>query len=1125
MKLDTSDGRAGMRRFGRGIAVTALLVLVATAPVWAQATARLSGRVTDQSSAVLPGVTVTATQTDTGLTRTTVTDGTGSYVLPALPVGPYRLEVALQGFQSYVQTGIVLQVGDNPVINAALGLSTLEETVTVEAAAPIVDVQSAGIGEVVQNEEILALPLNGRNPVDLIALAGAAVQTGTSSTRSMSGGVSYSVAGGLSAGVAYILDGAIHNNPHNNQNLPFPFPDALQEFRVATGGLSAENGVHSGASVNAVTKSGTNRFSGNLFEFLRDKRFNAPEHFAAFGPDGEQEDDGLNRNQYGGTLGGPILQDRVFFFGGYQATRLRQTPASNIGYVPTAAMLAGDFTAFASPACNGGRQITLRAPFVNNTINPALFSPASVNLAGRLPSTSDPCGEITYSQTQDQNDWQAVSKVDVQASSNHSLFGRYIVTSVKQDPAFVNSPDNVLTVNGGVGVDNMANSVTFGDTLILGSNTVHAFRFAFNRSAVQRLVAPYFQPSDLGIQAYNYSPVKEIGLAVDDGFSLGGGTSSQGIFNTNDYQVADDITVVRGAHQFSIGGNAAYWKSEQESHARSAGAWTFDGNATGLGLADLMLGRLARLEHGGPSGAQMGQTYLGLYAQDAWKAGNRVTVNLGLRWEPFFGQVLRDGAVTVWSQENFDRGIHSTVFNNAPAGLLYYGDEGFPDSKTGMKRQWLNFSPRLGLAWDVSGDGRTAVRASYAISYDFPNGEVHLINATSPPFGNRLSILNPPGGWDDPYAELGGDPHPIITNPDTVYPLNGSIGTIDPNINSPRIQQWSLTVERQLGDVWQAAATYLGSYSDRLWGTIGLNPGLYLGPGPCTVAGPNGTTRTLARCDTRATLDARRVLRQQNYDEAQYIGFLDQYVSRGTQDYRGLKLSIRRRAANGLSINGNYTLGRCFGNATPDSFLQLGDNFKKPDDPSFDAGHCAQDRKQIGNLTMGYVTPAFANTALRVLASDWRISGTLSARSGSWLNVTTGTTGDDARNGIRSQVVNQLSDDVYGPGKDASDLEPGERIDNYLNKAAFERAAPGTYGNFEVNSIEGPGFWNVNLAVARLLRLSNVQTVELRVEAFNLFNTFNWGNPNTIWTSAAFGRITSQSGDPRILQFGVKYGF
>jgi hypothetical protein len=188
MKLDTSDGRAGMRRFGRGIAVTALLVFVATAPVWAQATARLSGRVTDQSSAVLPGVTVTATQTDTGLTRTAVTDGTGSYVLPALPVGPYRLEVALQGFQSYVQTGIVLQVGDNPVINAALGLSTLEETVTVEAAAPIVDVQSAGIGEVVQNEEILALPLNGRNPVDLIALAGAAVQTGTSSTRSMSGG-------------------------------------------------------------------------------------------------------------------------------------------------------------------------------------------------------------------------------------------------------------------------------------------------------------------------------------------------------------------------------------------------------------------------------------------------------------------------------------------------------------------------------------------------------------------------------------------------------------------------------------------------------------------------------------------------------------------------------------------------------------------------------------------------------------------------------------------------------------------------------------------------------------------------------------------------------------------------
>jgi hypothetical protein len=286
--------------------------------------------------------------------------------------------------------------------SASLELGDLAETITVEAASPLVDVVSSGINDVIQNEEVLALPLNGRNVADLIALAGGAIRQGEASSRSMTGGVAYSVAGGQQFGVAYQLDGAMHNNPQDNLNLPMPFPDALQEFNVATGGLSAESGMHSGASVNAVTKSGTNRFSGNLFEFNRDKRFNATDHFAAIGPDGKPEDDGLSRNQFGGTLGGPIMRDKLFFFGAYQGTRVRQTPTSNIAYVPTAAMLAGDFTAFASPACNGGRQITLRAPFVNNRVSAASLSPAALNLAGRLPTTTDPCGEVTYVDNDDE---------------------------------------------------------------------------------------------------------------------------------------------------------------------------------------------------------------------------------------------------------------------------------------------------------------------------------------------------------------------------------------------------------------------------------------------------------------------------------------------------------------------------------------------------------------------------------------------------------------------------------------------------------------------------------------------------------------------------------------------------
>ena len=372
----------------RGISVVAASLLL-SASAWAQATAQLTGTVRDESGAVLPGVSVTVTQTDTGFTRTAITEGSGIYTIPNLPTGPYRLEVSLQGFRTFVQTGIVLQVAATPTINAVLAVGNLEETVSVDAAAPLVDVQSAGISEVVENERIVELPLQGRQVTDLIVLSGAAVNTGqVSGQRNRSDAVAISVAGGLRTGVAYVLDGAMHNDAYDNLNMPFPFPDALQEFRVATSGLSADNGVHSGASVNAVTKSGTNRFTGNLFEFLRDSRFNATDPFAVVGKDGERVSDGLNRNQYGGTIGGPILRDKMFFFGAYQATRVRQTPASFISWVPTAAMLAGDFTGYASPACNAGQQIALRAPFVNNRIDPALLSQAAIGISNEIPLTA-----------------------------------------------------------------------------------------------------------------------------------------------------------------------------------------------------------------------------------------------------------------------------------------------------------------------------------------------------------------------------------------------------------------------------------------------------------------------------------------------------------------------------------------------------------------------------------------------------------------------------------------------------------------------------------------------------------------------------------------------------------------
>ncbi|HXD17875.1 MAG TPA: carboxypeptidase regulatory-like domain-containing protein [Vicinamibacterales bacterium] len=1114
-----------MRRFLQRCAAGLLSILLTTTAAWAQSTAQLSGRITDESDAVLPGATITATQTSTGFVRSDVTDANGAYVLSNLPLGPYRFEVSLSGFRAYVQTGIVLQVGSSPVLNARLSVGQLEESVTVEGAAPLIDVQSAGIREVVRNEEILALPLNGRNAAELVVVSGAAVQTGTAPNRAVPGGLGISVAGGLPYGVAYLLDGAMHNNPQDNLNLPFPFPDALQEFSVATSGLNAQNGMHSGAAVSAVTKSGSNRFSGNAFEFLRDHRFNSTDPFAQIGPDGKHVDDGLQRNQFGGTFGGPVVQNRLFFFGAYQGTTVRQQPAANIAWVPTPAMLAGDFTAFASPACNGGQQITLRGGFADNRIDPARFSPAALNLLKYLPTTTDPCGQMTYTLRNDSNQIQSIGRIDYQRTKDDTIFGRYMATTFTA-PIPMREGDTILSLYdsaskaGLLGSDALAQSLAVGDTRVFGPNTVHSLRFAFNRSAVSRLAPATFEPHDLGIDAYAYQP-DVMWIEVQGGFFAENPGPSR--FVTNASQVSDDLTIVRGDHQLSFGGNVAYWRYYFQSHARSGGVWQFTGDATGRGLSDLLLGRVGRLEHGGPAILPMDQWYMGYYGQDTWRVGRHVTINGGLRWEPYFGQSVLNGAVYNFIPENFQNNVRSKVFVNAPAGLVYPGDEGFATSgRRGVHTQWLNFSPRVGLGWDVSGDGRTAVRASYGLTYDFPNAEYMLINANSPPFGNRSIIQDPPGGFDRPYAHLGGDPHPIATNRDTRYLPFGAYGAIDPDINSPRIQQWNVTVERQLGAVWQVAATYLGSHTDRLWNQVAVNPGVFLGLGPCTLQGVSYPT-----CSNPANLNARRVftLSGENPAAAALIGNLDLHSDIGIQNYRGLKLSFQRRAAAGLSMSGNYTVSRCFGDPSfqTGGFPQIANGYTDPAHPEFDRGYCDQDRRHIGVFLAGAQAPQRAGGLANAVLSDWRVSGILTARSGRPVNVIAGQ--DRSLSGIQNQRVNQVLDNPYGSKQTPND---------WLNPAAFALPALGTLGNFQRNSLRAPGYWSIDLAVSRLIGFGATRKLELRAETFNLLNTFNWGPPtlaqggdrtHTNFSSGAFGRITSMEGTPRIMQFGVKYGF
>jgi hypothetical protein len=1103
--------------------LAALLVVAGAAGAQVGSTAQITGTVKDTSGAVLPGVDVTAVQTDTGFRRAAVSDANGLFVLSNLPIGPYRLEAMLSGFRSFQQTGIVLQVNANPEIGITLSLGEISETVAVQAAAPLVETRSPGIGQVIENERIEALPLNGRNPVDLITLAGAAVpqQNLDATSRSMQGGRAIAVAGGQSFGVAYMLDGATHNNPYDNLNLPLPFPDALQEFKLETSSTTASNGVHSSASVNAVTKSGTNTFHGDLFEFVRNHRFNATNRFNLPDPKtGKRKSDGLSRNQFGGTFGGPVRTDRLFFFGAYQGTRLRETPADLIAFVPTAAMLSGDFTEYyASPLCVRPPQ-PLRAPFVDNRIDPSRFSPAALKIAERLPKTNDPCGEFRYSASRPQDEAQYIGKVDLQLTPNHSLFTRVMETRVKWTPPLQLQPENILVSSQG-GRDNKARTITVGETLVISNTIVNAVRVAYNKTDVHRIHEPIgFSAPDIGVNTFSYLEDYLLVNVTGGGFQLGGGTESEARFTTPAWQVNDDLTMIRGSHQFGFGANVARWTSLSRANVRSPGQFTFNGTKTGLPLADFLTGSLAQLIQATPNSLDMRQLYLGLYAQDTWKLSQKATLNYGVRWEPALAQQIQNGAIYNFSVDRFLAGTRTTQYANAPPGFLYPGDSGFTNDQAGMENHWWQFSPRLGFAWDPRGDGRMSIRSGYSLSYDFVNAQFHLNTSVAPPFNAEARIDDPIGGFDDPWRGTTNQGFfPFTPGPNSVFPVTGPYISIPSDIEVPRQQSWNVSVQRQFGDDLAVSATYLGSYSDRLWNVRSLNPGVYI-PGSCTLQTQTGP-QVFNPCSTVNTLNFRRVLTMQNYDTGKYLGVVDEHTALGYQKYSGLLLSVQRRSVNGLTASANYTLSKCMGLPTQGGTTpNVGTGYVNPANPDYDYGPCDTDRRHLFNMTVGVRSPDFRHPVLRAVASNWSLAGIGRFFSGRRLNVTL--TSDPARTGISNQRPNLVLDNAYGD----------KSFSNYLNRAAFAEPALGTLGNLQRNALVGPMTKVVDLSLVRLFRFGS-HAIEARAEAFNAFNWFNPStNPLTFNNSPIvnlnnvqqFGRITAAD-DPRIMQFALKYSF
>jgi len=1118
-----------------------LLFALGGVSLWAQVSlSQIQGTILDASGAAIPGATVKATNTGTGIVRTVTSGADGNYVLPDLPVGPYRLDVTKEGFATQAQTGIVLQVATNPTINVSLKVGNVSEQVSVEANAALVETQATGVGTVMENQRILELPLNGRVATDLIQYTGGVIPQGVAGNGGFPNTQQFVIAGGQAYGVAFYLDGSVFNNPWDLANMPLPFPDMLQEFKVETSTLTASNGVHAGGTVTGVTKSGTNGFHGDAFDFFRNGDMNARNFFAP-------TRDTLKRNQFGGTVGGPVKKDKIFFSFGWQNTIIRQAPVNNsaASFTPTAAMLLGNFSGCPTDVPTAAQtSASTAAKFINNQIAPSLIDPASLALAKLLlpPTTSNPCGNTSFGIITDVNEDQYVGRGDWQSSQKNTLFGRYLRDHYFRPPGQNFNPGNLLVSTAGA-LNDADQGWAVGDTYLFSGTLVNQFRASVDRIGIHRYDDNYVSACDLGVIGVycGYVP-HQSGFAVTNGPSLGPGTGGQAVAHTTPLQMNDDISWIKGNHQINFGGGAIVSKMLFDGNVYSQTNWTFPD--MGAFLAGYFSSNSLSL----PNDLNIKKWNPDLYIQDTWKVTPKFTVNVGLRWEPFLPPVNLTGSIYNFSMPDLIAGVKSSVFNNAPPGLLFPGDPGFQDH-TGENNEWLLMAPRVALAYDPKGDGKTVFRASWGISYDYNAGELWVNAADAPPYGGTEIFAG--NTFSNPYClgapagcqgDVGGNIFPYTANAQAPFAANGVYIATPAHFKTTSVNQWNATLQHQFGRDWLVSAQYIGSESAHLLDSYQLNPGVYI-PGNC-VAGQYGLTAP-GPCSNTGNVNSRRAFNIAGYPNLatsgpSSYGYVDTFDDGGTSSYNGLLLAANKRISKGLLINVNYTWSHCIGDLNiGDATGNAGAGYVNPGNRRLDRSNCqsneiggtfSADRRQIFNSTVVYHTPKLSNAWETRVLSDWVVTGIYHAMSAYWLTAALST--DQALTGATVERPTQvLSNPLCA--------NPGPSPSCWINPAAFATPPLGTLSATGKNNIPGPAFWQMDLAIAKDFRIHEQHTIQFRAEAFNLTNSFRSGVPSapgstglaaggsgigTTFGTSTFGTITTAL-DPRILQLALKYSF